>query len=307
MRNAFRVRFWLGEFDKERNPYTNIPESKLLAKEHQELSYKAAQEQVVLLKNEAETLPLQSSNVHKVAVLGPLCNDVHADWYSGTPSYRITPLDGIRSKIEEKEVVSHEGYHLVKIRSKQTGHYIGIDSDDEYKLVADKNINDAEVFQFTDWGWGSQTLKSTTTGKFVTTGDTYLTATAEEARGWFVKELFTLTKKETTKLNAWDGQSIWIGENGRLQIGDNKIEHSDLFEIETVENGLEEAVKLASHADTAIVFVGNSPFINGKETIDRKDIILPPDQEHLVRAVKEVNKNVIVVIVSSYPYAVNCR
>ena len=33
-----------------------------------------------------------------VAVIGPRANDVALDWYSGTPPYTITPLDGIKAK-----------------------------------------------------------------------------------------------------------------------------------------------------------------------------------------------------------------
>ncbi|MCK0470627.1 glycoside hydrolase family 3 protein [Halalkalibacter sp. APA_J-10(15)] len=307
LRNAFRVRFWLGEFDPELNPYVNIPESKLLAKEHQELSYKAAKEQVVLLKNEEGTLPLQSSKLNKVAVLGPLCNDVHADWYSGTPSYRVTPLKGIQHKLKGQNICSHEGYKQIKIRSKKTGAYIGIDEKDGNKLISTKQSARAELFQWTDWGWGSQTLKSTSTGKFVTTGDECLTATAEEARGWFVKELYTLHEEEgAVRVTSWDGHPVCVGDDGQLFAAtEGQEDKGDFYEIEVVEDGIMEAVKAASEADTAIVFVGNSPFINGKETIDRDDIILPPEQEKLIRSVREVNENTIVVIVSSYPYAVN--
>ncbi|GAE29114.1 glycoside hydrolase family 3 protein [Alkalihalobacillus hemicellulosilyticus] len=306
LRNAFRVRFWLGEFDPELNPYANIPESKLLAKEHQELSYQAAKEQVVLLKNENETLPVQSSKLNNVAVLGPLCNEVYVDWYSGTPSYRVTPFDGIQNKLKEQNIFLHEGYKLIKIRSKRTGAYIEIDEKDGNTLISTKQSVGAEIFQLTDWGCGSQTLKSTTTGKFVTTGDECLAATSEEARGWFVKELYTLHDEEgVIRLTSWDGQPVCVGEDGRLFATEGKVEKGNFYEIEVVEDGLKEAVKAASEADTAIVFVGNSPFINGKETIDRDDIILPPEQEQLIRSVREVNENTIVVIVSSYPYAVN--
>ena len=52
LRNTFRVRFRLGEFDpEESNPYANTPESKLCAPEHAELSLRAARESIVLLKN----------------------------------------------------------------------------------------------------------------------------------------------------------------------------------------------------------------------------------------------------------------
>jgi beta-glucosidase len=53
------------------------------------------------------------------------------------------------------------------------------------------------------------------------------------------------------------------------------------------------------------VFVGNHPLINGKETMDRPDITLAESQEKLALAVIEANPNTIVVVVGSYPFALN--
>jgi beta-glucosidase len=53
---------------------------------------------VVLLKNAGGLLPLDRGAVKSVAVIGPRANDAALDWYSGTPPYTITPLDGIKDK-----------------------------------------------------------------------------------------------------------------------------------------------------------------------------------------------------------------
>ena len=34
-----------------------------------------------------------------IAVIGPRANEVYLDWYSGTPPYQITPVEGIRKKV----------------------------------------------------------------------------------------------------------------------------------------------------------------------------------------------------------------
>lgn len=76
-----------------------------------------------------------------------------------------------------------------------------------------------------------------------------------------------------------------------------------------------EAIKLAKSADVAIVCVGNSPNqdngwkkINnsseGREDLDRKTITLD-EQEELIRQVMAVNPTTIVVLKSSFPYAIN--
>jgi beta-glucosidase len=75
------------------------------------------------------------------------------------------------------------------------------------------------------------------------------------------------------------------------------------------------AANLAAESDVAIVFVGNHPTCNaqfgrcpspseGKEAVDRKAIDLDPAQLNLIRRVKTANAKTIVVLVSSFPYAI---
>ena len=79
-------------------------------------------------------------------------------------------------------------------------------------------------------------------------------------------------------------------------------------------NTRDEAVKLAKSSDVAIVVVGNHPECdagwaqcplasNGKEAVDRKSITL--EQEELVKQVYAANPRTIVVLISSFPYAIN--
>ena len=62
------------------------------------VSQKIALESVVLLKNANSALPLQKDKIKSIAVIGPLANGVHWDWYGGTPPYAVTPLDGIKAE-----------------------------------------------------------------------------------------------------------------------------------------------------------------------------------------------------------------
>jgi beta-glucosidase len=76
------------------------------------------------------------------------------------------------------------------------------------------------------------------------------------------------------------------------------------------------AANLAAESDVAIVFVGNHPTCGapfgrcaspseGKEAIDRKAIDLDQAQLNLIRRVKNANAKTIVVLISSFPYAIN--
>jgi len=52
----------------------------------------------VLLKNQGNLLPLDKQKLRSFAVIGPRANEVFLDWYSGTPPYAVSPLDGIKAK-----------------------------------------------------------------------------------------------------------------------------------------------------------------------------------------------------------------
>ncbi|MUG85952.1 carbohydrate-binding protein [Paenibacillus timonensis] len=320
LRNAFRVRFRLGEFDpEERNPYSRVPEDKLCAPEHAALSLAATRESIVLLKNEG-LLPLPQT-LSSVAVVGPLADEAITDWYSGTPPYRVTPLQGLKEKMGDRPVLFGTGMDRIRLRSSVTGKYVRIASGEgaeAFLAATSENAADAAVFERGDWGWGSSTLRLVDTGKFVTETDSgLLTATANEASGWFVKEVFDFSSASDgqIEMKAWNGRPIVLNERGGLiAVGENVFDNAikvdsrlpgEKWVVEIVENGIEKAVHAAKSAETAIVVVGNNPFINAKETIDRADIVLPPAQQALIQAVRAANPNTVVVIVGSYPFAVN--
>ena len=56
-------------------------------------------------------------------------------------------------------------------------------------------------------------------------------------------------------------------------------------------------------ADSVVVVVGNDPLINGRETQDRATLALPPQQQRLVEAACAVHQRVVLLVMSSYPYA----
>jgi beta-glucosidase len=95
------ARFRLGMFDPpEMVAYARIPFSENDSAAHRELSRKAAQESIVLLKNETHTLPLKK-DIKTIAVIGPNADapEVLLGNYSGRPSKSVTPLAGIRNAV----------------------------------------------------------------------------------------------------------------------------------------------------------------------------------------------------------------
>jgi beta-glucosidase len=102
LRYKFRIAIKLGLLDPpELVPYTKIkdgPEPWNTDKDR-DVSKKLALESVVLLKNEKDLLPLDKKSIKSIAVIGPLADSVHWDWYGGTPPYKVTPLEGIKDEV----------------------------------------------------------------------------------------------------------------------------------------------------------------------------------------------------------------
>lgn len=305
--NTFRVRFRLGEFDPAQgNPYAAIDDSVILSKQHAALSLEAAKQSIVLLKNEQATLPLSKTQLNKLAIIGPLGDEAFRDWYSGTLPYGVTPLQGVSKKLPGKQVTFESGADQIILTSAANGQAIGITGEDGRLAVQHDTAEHGELFQHTAWGWASNTLKATSRGQYVTLSEAEtLTASADEIYGWFVKESINIVPEaeEKVSLRTWNDKLISVNpEDGTLQVADQEAgADARLFKKNIVTNGLEAAVEAAKAAEVAVVFVGNHPLLNGKEEIDRPDIVLPEEQERLVKAVYEANPNTVVVIVGSYP------
>jgi beta-glucosidase len=117
LRGVFRVMIKLGMLDStEMVPQARIGSDdgvgKVLAKdpwwspEAKALARRVTDESIVLLKNAAaegveRLLPLDAKRVKSIAVVGPYANEVFLDWYSGTPPFAVTPLEGIRARAGE--------------------------------------------------------------------------------------------------------------------------------------------------------------------------------------------------------------
>ncbi|WOZ38210.1 glycoside hydrolase family 3 C-terminal domain-containing protein [Paenibacillus polymyxa] len=313
--HTFRVRFRLGEFDPAAdNPYASIGEEALMTEQARALSLRAAREQIVLLKNEQELLPLNPTQCGKVAVIGLHGNEVFRDWYSGTLPYRVTPLEAIRAKLEsggaEERVVYSDAKDRVTLTASTDGAKLIVNSSGDMRLSQD---GEPTVLTMTDWGYGSVTLHDEHLGTYVTSDEETLRVTAAEAYGWYVKEVFGLTPVETGEhlWTTWNGKPVIAGTEGSLKVMESatpapNVTDSDrtTFRIETVSDGLAEAITAAQAADTAIVFVGNHPLINGKEENDRPGLELAVSQQRLIEEVYRVNPNTIVVLTGSYPFAI---
>jgi beta-glucosidase len=117
VKRLFTARFKLGLFDPpEMVKYAQIPYIENDSEEHRRLSLRAAEESIVLLKNENNILPLKK-DLKRIAVIGPTADSYQMllGNYNGTPSKYVTPLQGIKNKVGSgTEVVYEIGCNLVE-------------------------------------------------------------------------------------------------------------------------------------------------------------------------------------------------
>ena len=125
LKNLLRVYLHLGEMDPSGvDPYAKIgveTSGALPPWEQQssrELVRKATDESIVLLKNENGTLPLDRGKLKTVAVIGPWTDQVLLDWYSGTPLYSVSILEGLKEKLGKGvEVLYSDGSNVEEAKA----------------------------------------------------------------------------------------------------------------------------------------------------------------------------------------------
>ena len=98
IRRVLTAKFKLGLFE---NPYVKIQDAKKLngSLKHRELTEKAAEESIVLLKNENDILPLKK-DFKKIIVIGTDAVEGRLGGYSGPGNNIINILDGIKEKVK---------------------------------------------------------------------------------------------------------------------------------------------------------------------------------------------------------------
>lgn len=104
VKRLLEARFELGDFDPDSLvEWTRIPESVVACKEHKELALQMAREQMVLLQNRGDLLPLKK-DASRIMVIGPNAADSTMLWgiYFGQPTHSVTVLEGIQNKLGGK-------------------------------------------------------------------------------------------------------------------------------------------------------------------------------------------------------------
>ncbi|MEW1929077.1 glycoside hydrolase family 3 C-terminal domain-containing protein [Streptomyces sp. NPDC088360] len=320
-RRHLSVRFRLGEFDPGQGPYADPATHAFDTPGHRALAQEAAEQAVVLLKNDG-LLPLPEGT--RIAVVGLLADACMTDWYSGTLIRRSTPLDGLRERFGADRVTFAEGADRVRLRcaagwlrvpessespdSKEHGQAHGAEAALDPALLTGRTDlaplscgPEPTEFALVDWGCGAWTLRAPD-GRYLSVADDgYVRASADQPGGWVVQETFAL-------VGHGDGYLIeHTGTGGYVSVAADGVkvaEERQVFTVEWLERGEDAVARVAADADAVIVVAGNDPHINGRETQDRTTLALPPHQERLWRAARAANPRTALALVSAYPYAV---
>jgi beta-glucosidase len=127
VRGILTVKFKLGLFD---DPFADpeYADEYNRSEENIQLSLKAAEESIVLLKNEGNILPLDKSKYKRIAVIGPHANEMHFGGYSHKDTRNgITFYEGINDYVgNEIAVVTAIGCRI----HEGSGHWL--DGPDEF-------------------------------------------------------------------------------------------------------------------------------------------------------------------------------
>jgi beta-glucosidase len=311
-RHMLSLRFRFGEFDPPtaNNPYAKITPAVINSPEHQALARKAADEQVVLLRNDNGVLPLKADQNKKVAVVGPLADTLYTDWYSGNLPYRVTPVQGVRERLGANGTVSAtEGVDRIALKNNATGRYLTSPTTDGALAQGPTTAGANESMDVFDWGAGKVTLRTVANGKYLSLGaNRTLVNNAAQPNGWYVQQQLKLDlQSDGSYVLEYGGNDSGgnryavVGSNGIVTMGAATPAAATKFTKQVVSSGLSTAVSAVTGADTAVVVVGSMPFINGREADDRTSTELAPGQLALVQAVQKANPHTVVVVENSYP------
>ena len=108
VRNILRLKFRLGLFD---NPYVVTPQTVKYAEKHLQTAKTAAEQSVILLKNENQTLPF-TDKIKTLAVIGPMADAPYEQmgtWvFDGEKEHTQTPLTAIKKMYGDKVKILFE-------------------------------------------------------------------------------------------------------------------------------------------------------------------------------------------------------
>ena len=341
VKRLFTARFKLGMFDPpEMVPYAQIPFEENDSEEHRQLSVKVARESIVLLKNDNNLLPLKK-DLKTIAVIGPTADsyEMLLGNYHGTPSKYVTPLQGIKNKMPDAEILYEEGCNLVEeggITQNLSDDILRIDDQPGLKLEYFKNTNLAGEPFFT-------TIDHITNTDLVRGANIpELERMEKYSIRWSGKITAPQTGDYNFKVTGNDGYRLsingneivndWAEHDMTTSSGTIHLEKGKSYDFELeyfqisgrsrmyvswqilTDDFIKRAVTMAEKSDVVVFVGGITSKLEGEETYmdyegfrggDRTSIDLPKVQEQLLKELHNTGKPVVLVLTSGSALAVN--
>ncbi len=333
LKRLLLARFKLGMFDpRDSISFARIPYDIVCADAHNTLARKAAQESMVLLKNEGNLLPLDKKALKKIAVIGPNADNWESlvGNYHGTPKNPVTFLKGIQNKVSPAiEVLFAEGANLGEEKyNLQAIPSVYLQTPDGRQGLAASYYNNPNwegvpVLQRTDdnidFWWEHQPISPQLRDNFSVKWEGLLVppATGTWEIGLYAKRgmHILIDGKEISNGKGTVHHGSYATGKVQLEAGkkypievrfysDESNAHARLLWSKTDRDLLGEAVQIAREADLTVVVLGLSQRLEG-EGGDRKDIILPVQQTELLQAIHATGKPLVLVLNAGSALAVN--
>lgn len=341
VKRLFTIRFRLGMFDPdEMVKYAQTPASALEAPEHKAHALKMAQQSIVLLRNEKNTLPL-SKKLKKVVVLGPNADNTIAILgnYNGIPSKVVSVLEGIKEKlgnnvnvVYEKAINFANDSMLVHKDINMSYQYDGKQGvKAEYfsneKLESNPVLTQIEPEINHHWSEGQAPFPGMEATHYSARYTTNIVATRDEVMSFETEanDGYRVKINDSIVVDSWErnrwgskqfnlpvkkGTSYKIEMTFRQSEGDATVKLKAGNYIRTDFKELSNRIKDAD----VIIFVGGiSPQLEGEEMPvavpgfkggDRTSISLPAVQTELMKALKTTGKPVVFVMMTGSAVAI---
>lgn len=330
---VFEARFSVGEFDTDVS-WKNISNDVLNCDKHKQLAYKAAQEAIVLLKNEAGFLPLDKTK--SVAIIGPLGNTISLGGYSGSPIDLTTVLEGVAEKMNyefndgtiqfedcDGQSVASGDKRLTHESNGSAGNLGYIYNND---WVSFDNVNFGEGKTKLDVYSGAKNNNPTIVKFYLDAieGSPAATITCPVTGNW-AKYQITSTDVDP---NVFKGMhKVFVQFEGGTN-GDKYCANMDWFKFYdpnasnpleedgplyfykgcavtgSAETNIDRAKEIAQKADI-VIFAAGTDLEVSDESNDRKDLNLPGDQQRLLEAVYSVNPNIVLLLQTCSSMTIN--
>jgi beta-glucosidase len=336
LKRLFTARFRLGLFDPPAMvPYAETPDSEIDSQAHRALALKAAEESIVLLKND-DVLPF-SATVQKIAVVGALAESVkvlHGN-YSGTASHATTALEGIQKQFAA-QVTFRPGMNFLRLptviptavlttddgqRGLKGEYFSGDNFAGTPQVVRVDPSVDLQLFHPDPSALtppaGMKDFSARWTG-FLTPAEsgTYQIGLAGSMnRLWLDGQL--LVDDPTLHDPTPSTKTLELERGRRYAL---KIEYArggfgtELVWLNFISDPIAEAVAEAKQADVVVAVLGITSQLEGEEMKvdvpgfqggDRTSLDLPKEEEDLLEALKGTGKPLIVVLMNGSALSVN--